>query len=236
MLNYFTFDGVMSKDYGVYISGNGTYNSPERVYTNISIPGRDGDLLSTETRLRNVALTYPAGIVANFDTNLANLRSKLLSTIGYARLTDTYHPGEYRMAVYKGGLEPEMVDSLVAGQFDITFECKPQRWLLAGEDDIEMDDGDTITNPTLFDARPLIRVTGYGDMQIGSQVITIAQNNLAYIDIDSEMMDCYCGSTNANSYVSFADNDFPILHAGQNGVEFDNTITSVIITPHWWRV
>lgn len=236
MLNYFTFDGVMSKDYGVYISGNGTYNSPERVYTNISIPGRDGDLLSTETRLRNVALTYPAGIVANFDTNLANLRSKLLSTIGYARLTDTYHPGEYRMAVYKGGLEPEMVDSLVAGQFDITFECKPQRWLLAGEDDIEMDDGDTITNPTLFDARPLIRVTGYGEMQIGSQVITIAQNNLAYIDIDSEMMDCYCGSTNANSYVSFADNDFPILHAGQNGVEFDNTITSVIITPHWWRV
>lgn len=236
MLNYFTFDGVMSKDYGVYISGNGTYNSPERVYTNISIPGRDGDLLSTETRLRNVALTYPAGIVANFDTNLANLRSKLLSTIGYARLTDTYHPSEYRMAVYKGGLEPEMVDSLIAGQFDITFECKPQRWLLAGEDDIEMDSGDTITNPTLFDARPLIRVTGYGDMQIGSQVITIAQNNLAYIDIDCEMMDCYCGSTNANSYVSFADNDFPILHAGQNGVEFDNTITSVIITPHWWRV
>lgn len=236
MLNYFTFDGVMSKDYGVYISGNGTYNSPERVYTNISIPGRDGDLLSTETRLRNVALTYPAGIVANFDTNLANLRSKLLSTIGYARLTDTYHPSEYRMAVYKGGLEPEMVDSLIAGQFDITFECKPQRWLLAGEDDIEMDSGDTITNPTLFDARPLIRVTGHGDMQIGSQVITIAQNNLAYIDIDSEMMDCYCGSTNANSYVSFADNDFPILHAGQNGVEFDNTITSVIITPHWWRV
>lgn len=236
MLNYFTFDGVMSKDYGVYISGNGTYNSPERVYTNISIPGRDGDLLSTETRLRNVALTYPAGIVANFDTNLANLRSKLLSTIGYARLTDTYHPSEYRMAVYKGGLEPEMVDSLIAGQFDITFECKPQRWLLAGEDDIEMDSGDTITNPTLFDARPLIRVTGYGDMQIGSQVITVAQNNLAYIDIDSEMMDCYCGSTNANSYVSFADNDFPILHAGQNGVEFDNTITSVIITPHWWRV
>lgn len=236
MLNYFTFDGVMSKDYGVYISGNGTYNSPERVYTNIAIPGRDGDLLSTETRLRNVALTYPAGIVSNFDTNLANLRSKLLSTIGYARLTDTYHPSEYRMAVYKGGLEPEMVDSLIAGQFDITFECKPQRWLLAGEDDIEMDSGDTITNPTLFDARPLIRVTGYGEMQIGSQVITIAQNNLAYIDIDSEMMDCYCGSTNANSYVSFADNDFPLLHAGQNGVEFDNTITSVIITPHWWRV
>jgi phage-related protein len=45
MRNYFVFDYNDSRDFGVYISGQGTFNAPGREYENIAVPGRDGDLL-----------------------------------------------------------------------------------------------------------------------------------------------------------------------------------------------
>lgn len=236
MRNYFEFNGEDSRDYGVYISGGGTYDSPERRYQNISVPGRDGDLLSTETRLENVDLEYPAFIYDSMSANLADLRSKFLSIIGYARLEDTYHDDEYRLAVYKGGLSADVLANHTAASFPIRFECKPQRYLKSGEIAVAITSGDTITNPTPFASRPLIRVEGDGTLEIGDVTVTIAPHSFAYIDIDSEMMDCYSGANNCNSYVSFSGNDFPLLPSGATGIIYDVSITGVTITPKWWRV
>lgn len=235
MRNYFTFNGKDSRDYGVWISGNGTYNAPVRQYENIAIPGRDGDLLGISTRLANADLTYKCGIVSSFQANLADLRSMLLSTIGYVQLTDSYHPDEYRLAVYKGGLEPDMVKNLVAGEFDLTFECKPQRYLLAGTLPVPIAASDSINNPTDFSSRPLIRVVGSGTLTVGDVVVTVAANSKSHIDIDAEMMDCYSDADNCNALVSFSGNDFPLLPPGTTGLAFSG-LTSVTITPRWWRV
>lgn len=389
MRNYFTFDKFDSRDFGVYISGTGTFASPTREYDNIVVPGRNGDLLGLEHRLENVKLTYPAFMYTDFRKGMTELRSALLSVIGYARLYDTYHPDEYRLAVYKGGLEPDVVGGNYAGQFDITFECLPQRFLIEGEKQLTYppgiedsknllpypysnttktengitwtDNGDgTITvngtstaqtsfyltpalahstfrtygevyrislgvegcstntyfitgtfgdenrenakyihnlvdifqseyevdtmyeggyfgqfyirirsgvtvdnltfkpmirlasetdpswvpyydgatsayNPTLFDALPLIRVYGYGVFGFGDYTITIASHNYPYIDIDCDLMECYYGTTNCNSLVSFNSVDFPMFAAGVSGITYPNTITKVEITPKTWR-
>ena len=42
--NWITFGGTDCRTYKVYISGNGTFNSPERDGANVSIPGRNGDI------------------------------------------------------------------------------------------------------------------------------------------------------------------------------------------------
>ena len=236
MRNWFTFGTVDSRTYGVYITGTGTYNAPVRRYNNIQVPGRNGDLLGISTRLENVELTYPAGIAENLRANLYGLRSALLSKIGYMRLEDTYNSDEYRLAVYKGGLEADVLANHTGAQFEITFECKPQRYLKSGETATAVADEGSISNPTDFDSLPLIRVEGYGQLEINGQTITIAQHNNAYIDIDSTVQDCYCGSVNCNSLVTFGGNDFPKLAPGANGVDYANTITSVKITPNWWRV
>lgn len=235
MRNYFIYAGEDSRDYGVYISGSGTYNSPAREYQNISIPGRDGDLLSTETRLENVGLTYPAFIYDNTRQNLAAFRSFLLSVVGYGRLIDTYHPDEYRMAVFKGVLNVEMLPALQAGEFNITFDCKPQRYLLTGETPVAVSSSDSLTNPTPFSARPVIRVSGAGTVVVGSVTVTITAHPYAYIDIDCEMMDCYHGADNCNAYVSFSGNDFPVLPAGSTGITYSGP-SAVTVTPRWWRV
>ena len=235
MRNTFTFNGNVSSTYGVYISGNGTYNAPTRAYNNIRVPGRDGDLLGISTRLENVSLTYPCGIVSSFSANLANLRSMLLAQIGYAELSDTYHTDEYRLAVYKGGLEPEMVQNLVAGEFDLVFECKPQRFLNSGKTAVSITSGDTINNPTSFASRPLIRTVGAGTLSVGGVTVTIAANSKTYIDIDCDMMDCFSGADNCNSLVTFSGNDFPTIPSGTSTITYSG-LTSVTVTPRWWRV
>lgn len=235
MRNYFTFGGYDSRDFGVYISGSGTYNSPKRDYNTYKVPGRNGDLIGKSDRLENVKVTYPAFSYASFDQNIADLRSALLSTDGYARLWDSYHQDEYRMAYYAGPLTVKARKRLDAGEYDLSFDCKPQRFLISGETAQTFSTAGTITNPTLFDSRPLIRVTGYGTLMIGSDVITIAQA-FAYVDIDSEIQDCYHETDNANGKVTLQQNDFPVLSPGVNNIAFSGNITSVAITPRWYRV
>ena len=165
----FTFNGIDSKDYGIYITGEAVYNAPEKDVEFITIPGRNGDFALDHGRYSNIEVTYPAGFFgedeADFTQGIADIRNILCSQKGYLRLEDEYNPGEYRMAVYKSGLEVSPA-ALKGGEFDITFVCKPQRFLTTGETPVSLSSGDTITNPTLYEAKPLLHVTGYGDFGI----------------------------------------------------------------------
>lgn len=180
------FDGEDSRDYGVYITGAGVYNAPERAVEMISIPGRNGSFALDGGRFENIEIEYPAGIFADNETEFAaavsDFRNVLCSKRGYCRLTDEYNPGEYRMAVYKSGLEVDPAQ-LRAGEFKIKFIAKPQRWLTSGETPVAVNSGDTVNNPTLFESGPLISVEGYGDINIGSGTIKIINDTIGNVDI-----------------------------------------------------
>lgn len=183
----FTFDGVDSKDYGVYITQEAAYNAPERDVEMITIAGRNGEYALDHGRFLNVTVTYKAGITATDEASFADairaLRNQLASRRGYCRLEDDYNTNEYRLAVFRGGLEVNAVDVLKAGEFTITFDCQPQRFLKSGENAVTVTSGDTITNPTLFDASPLLSVWGYGDINIGDSTITVPNSQLGTVVI-----------------------------------------------------
>lgn len=170
------FDGESSRNYGVYITGEAVYNAPERDVEMVSIPGRNGKFALDNGRFENIEVSYPAGIFAETEADFAeaisDFRNLLCSRSGYVRLTDDYNPNEYRMAIYKSGLEVEPAQ-LKAGEFNIVFDCKPQRWLTIGETAQAVVDGETLTNPTLFDASPLIRCNGYGQIAFGDAPIKV---------------------------------------------------------------
>ena len=117
-------------------------------------------------------------------------------------------------------------------KFVLYFNCKPQRFLWSGTTAIV--DPSSVTNPTAFESKPIIRAYGYGQLAIGDQIIEI-EDAFEYVDIDCEMMECYYQSQNANLQVSFNGNDFPVIPVGTTEISHDNTITSVEITPRWWR-
>lgn len=170
------FDGQSSGTYGVYITGDAVFNAPERDVEIIKIPGRNGAFALDNGRFENIEVTYPAGIFAeteaDFAAAISDFRNYLCSRKGYCRLTDDYNPDEYRLGIYKSGLEvnPEF---LKAGQFNITFECKPQRYLTTGENPITVTSGDTITNPTRFDSSPIFEIDGYGAINVNDNHINV---------------------------------------------------------------
>lgn len=182
----FTFGGENSRSYGVYITGEGVFNAPERNVEMIDIPGRNGAFALDRGNFNNIEVTYPAGIFADTEADFAqavsDLRNLLCSKVGYVRLEDDYNPNEYRMAIYKSGLDVDH-DLLVAGEFDLTFECKPQRYLKSGESAISVTSGDTITNPTRFDAQPLLEVEGYGKIGFNGFEINVENADFGIVNI-----------------------------------------------------
>lgn len=368
---YFVFDGVKSSDYGVWINGGGTFNAPKRRYQEVVIPGRNGVLTLDEGAFEEQEVVYPAFIARNFPANVEAFRNQLMARNGYVRMTDSYHPNEYYMAKYMSGLEVETVAGGKAGSFDLTFRRDPRRFLLTGEQTTTLAASGSITNPTLYASRPLIRVTfsasgeliqlpyyislnpstisgvvytrndttgaitangtatvsstytiknnmpalpagkyhlqgcpeggssntyklyfwlkaaggsavaiyyDYGDgidfeitdaqteyqwvaainissgttvnnivfqpsltpisaqgctLGVGDETITL-KNNFPYIDVDSEIQDCYYGLNNANSQVIL--DNFPTLQPGATGITIGSGISSVEITPRWYII
>ena len=197
LLNHLTYDGVDSSDFGVFISGEGVFDAPARRGEMISIPGRNGSLFMDEGVFENIPGKYPAFIgtkdEAEFREKLAAFRNAILSRGNYKKLSDTYHPNEFRLAVYRSGLEVDPEEYNRSGKFELEFDCKPQRFLLSGETVFTFYENGSILNPTLFESSPLIRVTGNGTVAIGEngKYRFIVSNNTGTIWIDSEIMEAY---------------------------------------------
>ena len=77
------------------------------------------------------------------------------------------------MAVFSDGIEIKPVMYNTAANFDIVFNCKPQRWLTSGEQALTVADGGIVTNPTPYDASPLLMVEGDGNIGFNGYSIDI---------------------------------------------------------------
>ena len=172
----FIFDGENSRTYGVYVTDVKVFGTPVRNVEMVTIPGRNGAFSLDNGNFENIEIKYTcamsADTPADFNDAISDLRNMLASRIGYKRLEDEINTSEYRMAVYKGGLEVPTMNKKT-GTFDVVFDCKPQRFLKSGETAVSVADGGTITNPTLFDARPMLEVYGYGDININNDTVSI---------------------------------------------------------------
>lgn len=178
----FTFGDISSKAYGVYITQEAAYDAPERDTEVVEIAGRNGAYILDKGRYKNITVSYKCGIALgdeqSFESAIRTFRNALSSKAGkYVRLEDEYNPNEYRQAAFLGGIEVDMADRR-AGEFTVSFDAKPQRFLKSGESAITVGNSRTITNPTLYDSHPLLHVWGYGDIGIGGGTLSI--NNDEY--------------------------------------------------------
>ena len=188
IFNNLNFAGVNSIDYGIYITGEAVYNVPERSVEFVSIAGRDGDLILDNGHFENIEVTYPAGCFGVDQTSFADkvraFRNAIASKKGYQRLTDSYNPNEYRLATFVNGVEVEPTSYGRAGEFELVFNCKPQRFLMSGEAVIEVTDEEELFNPTPFDSQPIIQVEGYGALAFNNYSITVNNEAFGTISLD----------------------------------------------------
>lgn len=235
--NYFIFDGVPSLDFKLFVNGNKTFSGASADLTFNTIPGKTGDILRFDNRYANTEISYTSWIAEDMRMNLRALRSFLLSRTSYRMLEDTYHPDEFRLAVFSGGLDVDVSFENTFAEFDIVFNCKPQRFLKSGElEKVVTSATDQIYNPTYFPSKPLIRIFGNGTLTIGNRQIEVSNNANNFVDIDCDIMDAYTGYTNRNADIQTSDNEIFTIEPGMAGIEKTSGISSVIIKPRWFEM
>lgn len=235
-MSRFIYNGRSSDDFNILVSGGGTFASPEADVERVEVPGRNGELLISNGRYRNVEITYEGAISRRFSERFDAFRSFLLSEPGYHRLEDTYHPGEYRMASFLSSLNPEMVGSFCrAGIFDITFLCKPQRFLRSGEVSLSIQAPQfAIYNPAM-ESMPLITVYGSGTGTVTVGGVTVDIKSLdEYVVLDCDTQNAYKGLQNKNSTISAS--QFPTIPPGESLVTWTGGVERVDIIPRWWTL
>lgn len=231
------FNSISSLSIPVYVSESNILNGAGRSFDSVQVPGKSGDLIVSNGRFNNVTVTYKFIHPRNISVNSTALKEWLYAKPDtYCRLEDSGDPGHYRMGQISGGAEFETF-LMKMGHASIQFNCKPQRFLKSGEKVTTLTASGTITNPTSFDAKPLIRIYGTGTLQIGSKTVTVNTAD-EYTDLDCETEEAYKddAGTNCNGNIEIADYDFPILVSGDNGITLGDGITKVEITPRWWTL
>ena len=125
---YLSFAGKSSKDFLLYLSGSGVYDSPAADVESTSVPGRNGDILTENAkagrrRYQNVDIKYKAFFFNGLPAKTAAVKAWLLSPVGYQKLQDTYDPDFFRMAVCKDALAFD-VTAQKAAEMELTFKLK----------------------------------------------------------------------------------------------------------------
>lgn len=187
VFNSLTIGGINSLDYGIYITGEGVYDAPNRAVEIVEIQGRNGALILDKGHFENIEIKYPCGSFGEgnktFEQRITEFKNAVLSLRGYQRLTDTYAADVYRLASCANGFEVAPVQGGKAGEFDLVFNCKPQRFLTSGETLVTVANNGTVTNPTQFDSQPVIEVEGYGTITFNGYSITINNETLGTVTL-----------------------------------------------------
>lgn len=234
-MSTFTYNGTTSSTYGIFVEHRPVVTFPKRVIESINVPGRSGNLLFDTGAYDNVTLTYQVAYIHS-----GSVRADAISIAtwlyqhDYYELSDTYDPSYYRKAVYVSPLN--VTDILnVAGRANITFDCKPQRYLLSGKSALTPAKNSSITND-YQNALPVITISGSGNgtVTIGNTTVTITGQTAAIV-LDSERQTAESGGNNANSLISLS-NGFPVLEHGSTTVTWTGGVSSISVVPNWWTL
>lgn len=228
-----TWNEISSDSIGVTVERVPTRYIPTRKFNPISIAGRNGDVLITDESFPNVTQRYEVYLsedASDLPTLTTACSGWLCAPTGYARLEDSFDSTVYREAYLSEGFDVEnMLNQF--GRATIAFSCKPQKFLKTGETAVSITSGDTLTNSTAFDAKPLIYISTAqdGTIDIDGVSITCSAGEY-YIDCDSQ--NAYLDSTNMNTYISCS--EFPVLAANSTCTITLTDIDTCTITPRWW--
>lgn len=222
-------NNIPASDVGVIVEHRPRRPLPRRQCLSWDVPGR-GRILRQLDAWDNVTLQYELAIVPLPGTSLAataDLAAAWLNQGGYMRLYDDTDPDVFYLAACPGGQDLEPVLHR-AREIKVSFDAKPQRFLLSGERETVFSAAGALENPTPYRAKPLITLSGSGE-----GVLTIAGNNTTLSNCAGAVLDCEACAFSGSGTLSGL---FPELAPGSNAVSFSGGITAVKIVPRWYMI
>lgn len=210
---------------------------PKRKMQTTQIPGSNREVVDMEDAWEPYEQPYEMFVYGEDYDSINELMDEvlmLLNKSGWQTLVDEYDTDHFRLACFEGALDSDNRSTRM-GKFSVKFKCRPERFLVSGNIGVNVPTGNSLINPTVYKAKPLIHVEGIagGTLTIGSTTITFTDID-DYLNVDCDTMNVYrLPSENKNSLM---EGDYPVLKSGENIVSFTGGITSVTITPRWFVI
>lgn len=246
MRGLISWNGERSDQFGIDVEKYPTVTRPQRKMDKYTIPGRNGDIIMMQDAWENVEQKYDIiagdGVQGAASSVFSSIASWLCAPKGYCKLWDDFDPGYYRMAYFQGPFDQVALSSGRYARATVSFICKPQKYLIAGSEQVEITGTDTIYNYTVYNARPLIFVerkaaTGNGTVTVNGTVFTITGIPADGLYIDCESMNCYdTNNNNVNNIVASSTSEFAKLQPGENAIGFTGKVNKLIITPRFFEI
>lgn len=230
--------GTSNKDVGMVIEHYPSIVLPKRKIEVQNVPGRNGDVILYQDAYENYEQKYQVFIDSKLKGGMQKvvpmISDWLLGHSGYQRLEDSYFPDFYRMAYYTGGVEFISYFNEY-GEGTLTFNCAPEKYYKMGERPISVSNGQLISNPTLFPAKPFLTITGTGAgrLYFGSNYLDISDIG-GSVTIDIRKHKAYHGSQNRNGTITGLFENMVL--AGKMTVRWTGGISSVTMIPRWWTI
>jgi phage-related protein len=119
------------------------------------------------------------------------------------------------------------------GETTLTFTCRPERFLKAGEQSVDVTSPLTIYNPTRFDAKPLLHIEASGSVNIAISGRVMTANVTDYINIDCDTLNAYREPyENKNSNIT---GEFAKLVPGDNSISITGA-TLATLKPRYFTI
>lgn len=248
------FGEISTLDLDLVIQAPPVYTFPEKDVEVQHIPGRNGDIILDNGCYQNVERTYSIASVFRYGTDFVSNAERIIqwltSVSGYQRLEDSYDPEVYRLAQFKNdGSLTNYYDT--ATVLNVTFDCKPQRFLKIGEKPVNFSGSEaSLRNPTLMPSEPEITISNIDDIENVDKVlmlnvsdykgnirsiITLSKFNYNNVVIDSEKQLVYTIQNNEKiniaNYINLNQMDFPKFYMNENSVKLEkyNEISTDLI-------
>lgn len=263
MLNEtFYIDGVDARNFGIYLQKPIEFSEARPVVEIQSIPGRNGDLVfETGSYENRTGIASCFCLQKDVEKAISAAGRFLMAKHGYRRLETSDDPDHFWLARIENS--PAIAQRMkTLAPFEISFDCKPQRFLKSGEEKIVLDSNEfaeffEVYNPFGFNARPLIHVEWESERSESanenddSNVIimkfsgspetyvgVIHAKKIAGKDlyIDCDIHESYNDAGNQNRHI--VSYNFPVLAPGKNYIEtlLSFAVKKIEITPRWWEL
>ena len=236
MLNEtFYLDGVDAASAGIHLQKPIVFSEAIPNVESKTIPGRNGALIFDTGSYKNRNGSASCFCLQeDVEEAISSAVRFLMGKNGYRRLETSDDPDHYWMARVENSPQIAMRLRTLA-PFEISFDCKPQRFLKSGENAVVFTANGSISNQYGQIALPLITLygNGTGTLTIGSCVVDVKSlDGVLYLDSDTQ--NAYNDDGNQNMNINAP--TFPTLPDGYTQIAFSGGIERVEIVPRWWEL
>lgn len=231
----FYLDGINAESVGIHLQRPIAFSQAVPVAKSYNVPGRNGNLIvETGSYENRTGKADCFCLQENVERAISAAGRFLTGKKGYRRLETSDDPYHFWMARVTNSPEIEQRMRTLA-PFQVSFDCKPQRFVKSGENAIVFQQSGTIFNQYGQIALPFITLYGQGAgrLVIGDCIVDInVLDGTLYLDSDAQ--NAYNNSGNQNMNINAP--VFPVLDDGEIQIAFSGGIERIEIIPGWWEL